>query len=165
MIRQPKKLFTVTPNAASFVTPYSSGDVIGAVNKIANAVLDSGAVANLVSLSLMDKADTTGVAMDIFFFDSAPASSVGADNSAFGPTDADMLKCLGAVHIATTDYTASANNTIATIKNINLLLEALKPAAVTGASNRDLYCVVVTRGSITLGAASDLVLRLGIDQT
>ena len=52
-----RKVVTVTPAAASFATPYSSGDVIGAVNEIQNAAVNSGQDVKLDSLVVLDKAN------------------------------------------------------------------------------------------------------------
>jgi hypothetical protein len=154
MLRQ---IFTVTPNAASFATPYSSGDVIGAPVEVPSAVAASGAAAFLRSLVVIDKTNQKS-AIDLVFFSEAPSNSVGADNAAYALNDADAAKLLGRVSVAGADYISSGTtNAEATIRNVELMLQA----AVKKSS---IWVLVVSRGTPTYGAASDLIIKLGLEQ-
>ena len=102
-----KKVISVTPAAASFATPYSSGDVIGAVNTVANAAKSNGLQVKLDTVIVLDKANQKA-AIDIVFFDEAPANSIGADNAAYALNDADLTKVIGRYSIAGADYVSSS---------------------------------------------------------
>ena len=152
-----RKVITVTPDLASFATPYSSGDVMGAANTITDAATDTKGVVKLDSLVVLDKANQKA-ALDIIFFDEAPAASFGADNAAYALNDSDLSKVVGRVSVATGDYVSSStNNAEATLKNIELTMQAR-------AGVKDLYCVVVSRGTPTYGSASDLLIKLALEQ-
>jgi len=157
MDRFPAIVVTVTPNMASFATPYSSGDVIGSVTKIPNALLDMGYCAKLLSVVVLDAANQKS-ALDFVFFTQTPANSIGADNSPYALNDADLLKVCGRFSVLTADYVSSGtNNAEATKTNIKLLLEGVP-------GSRDLYMAVISRGTPTYGSASDLSIKLGLEQ-
>lgn len=151
------KVVSITPAAASFATPYTSGDVIGAVNTISHAVLDGAGCSRLLSLAVLDKANQK-VALDLIFFSEAPVNSIGVDNAAYALNDADLAKVLGRITVATGDYVSSgATNAEATLKNIMLLMESAPKST-------DLFMAVIARGAPTYGSASDLIVRLGLEQ-
>lgn len=148
---------TVTPNAASFATPYSSGDVIGSLNTITNAVLQNKSSAILKSLLVLDAANQKS-AIDVVFFHTAPENSFGADNAAYALNDADLTKLIGRVSVAGADYiSSSTTNAEATLKLQDILLQSAR-------GDKNIYCVVVSRGTPTYGSATDLVLKFGLDQ-
>lgn len=153
-----RRLFSVSPVATSFATPYSSGDVIGAVTEIPTALLDDGASALLKSLVALDKSNSK-VALDVLFFNQQPVNSLGADNAAYALNDADLSKLLGRIGVAGADYVSSSTlNAEATYKNIDLVLEGV-------AKSKSLWMVVVARGAITLGSVGDLTFKVGLDQS
>ena len=157
MQRMPVKIFSVIPAAASFATPYSSGDVIGGLNTITGAVLDTGACAKLDSIVVLDAANQKS-AIDLVFFGDVPASSFGADNAAYALADGDLLKLIGRYSVAGADYVSSSTtNAEATLRNIELDLQAV-------ANSKNLYVVVVSRGTPTYGSATDLTIKLGMEQ-
>jgi hypothetical protein len=157
MDKRPRKILSITPAAASFATPYSSGDVIGGTNTITAAVLDPKGVSRLESVVVLDKANQKA-ALDLVFFNAAPAASFGADNAAYGLNDSDLDKCIGRISVATGDYASSGtNNAEATLKNIGLILDAI-------AGSTSVYMVVVARGAVTYGSATDLIIKLGLEQ-
>jgi hypothetical protein len=135
---------------------YANVDVIDGVKTVAHAFIDDGGQALLQSLVVTDKAKQKSD-LDIFFFDEAPATSVGADQAAFALADTDLAKCLGSVTVAAADYKDSSAASVATLKNIQLMLQAKR-----GAKARSLYLVVVSRGTPTYTSASDLSLKLGL---
>lgn len=152
------KILTITPAAASFATPYTSGDVIGAVNTLSKAVEEMGGAAVLDSIVVLDKANQKS-ALDLVFFNEAPVNSIGADNDAYGLNDADLTKVVGRISVAGSDYVSSGtNNAEATLRNVGLLLQALS-------GSQSLYMAVVARGGPTYGSATDLVVKLGFKQS
>lgn len=156
-VRSYTTIITATPAAASFATPYSSGDVIGGANTLTNAVHKTPGTGIIQSIVVLDKANQKS-ALDILFFDTTPANSFGADNAAYALNDADLGYCLGRYSVAAADYVSSSTNSAeATIRSVGLPIKA-----ATGA--RDIYMVVVSRGTPTYGSATDLIVRVGILQ-
>lgn len=155
MLRKSSIVITVVPDIIA--AAYASGDVIGTPQVVTNAVLSQGGTGKLTSLMIADKANAK-VALDILFFDSAPATSIGADNAAYALADADTPKLLGRVAIAGADYVSSGTaNAEATIKNIGLILQA-------ASGSKNIYMAVICRGAPTYASVSDLQIRLGIEQ-
>jgi hypothetical protein len=150
------RLFTVTPAAASFATPYSSADVIGGVNTVTDVVDFRSAGCKLISLSVLDAANQKS-ALDIYFFSDLPATTVGDDNAAYVLVDSDLAKLIGHIHVTAADYVSSSTtNAEVTYNNIQMVLQ---PAV----KSRNIYVLVVSRGTPTYGSATDLLVRLGIE--
>ena len=155
MARPNRRVIEVTPALANFASAYAANDQLGIVNTLANALSDEKGISKLVSVSILDKAKQKK-ALDVFLFDASP-TLVSADNDEFEMTDANMLKCIGVVKVDAADYSDNKNSAVATIQNLNLMLQGV-------AASTSLYCVLVTRGTPTYGAAGDLVVKLGFDQ-
>lgn len=153
LARHGSKIISVAPVMAGGVA-YTSGDIVGQVNTLSRAVLDNGGSAKLKSIAVVDKAKQK-IAAELWFFSSSP--TVPADNAAWDITDAlAVADCLGAIAIPATAYMDSASNSLATVTNCELLLQAV-------AKSQDLYCVLVTRGTPTY-AVNDLQIRVGLEQ-
>ncbi len=151
------KLITITPALAGFGAAYTTADVLGGVNTIPKAVLSDGGSAKLTSLSILDKANQKS-AIDLIFFSEAPVTTVGSDNAAYVLDDTDLAKVIGRVTVAAASYVSSSTtNAEATVTNLQLILQAK-------AKSQDLYVLAVARGGPTYGAATDLVIRLGLEQ-
>lgn len=164
--RKSFKIVTATP--VIIPAAYSSGDFIGSLTRIPDAVLDSSGVCLLQSLVVVDKA-LQSVALDLWFFDNA-VTIASADNAAFDLTDAELAAYgIGSITLAAGDYKASSSNSMATLRALNLVLQSkvgvsnnkLLPA---GASPRDLYFALVSRATPTYASASDLVFKFGFEQ-
>ncbi len=155
LIRQRVNVVTIVPAAASFATPYQTGDVIGGTNTISNAVLDNESSSVLDSLVVLDAANQKS-AIDLVFFDAAPVASYGADNSTYALNDSDLSKLIGRITVGGSDYVSSSTtNAEATLRNLGLVLQA-------AVGKTTLYCVVVCRGAPTYGSATDLSIKLAL---
>ncbi len=141
----------VTPALASFATPYTANDVLGGINTVVSRALGTKSIEALGSLTVIDKAKQTAD-IDVCLFDSLP-SAIAADNAAWDLTDANALKTLGCVSVATADYIDSASNSVATKRGLSLLIP-------TG-SGQVIYAVAITRDGPTFVSATDLVIRFG----
>lgn len=156
-LRKNQKVIAITPVLTSFATPYSSGDVLGAILTVSAVVQDPKGVATLSTVVVLDQTNQKS-ALDLVFFDDLPASSIGADNAAYGLADADLAKCLGRVSVVTGDYASSGSaNAEATLRNLGLMMQAK-------AGKKDIYVAIIARGTPTYGSASDLSIKLGFDQ-
>lgn len=152
-----RKIFTVTPAAASFATPYSSGDVIGGANEVVGAALNSGQAVKLDSVVVLDAANQKS-AIDLVFFNEAPANSIGADNAAYALNDADLAKVIGRISVAGADYVSSSTtNAEATLRDLELTLQPK-------AGSKSIFVAVISRGTPTYGSATDLKVKLSVEQ-
>lgn len=155
LIHQNVTVIKVVPALASFATPYSSGDVLGALNTISGAVLSGKGACVVDSIVVLDDANQKS-SVDLIFFDSAPVNTVGADNAAYALNDADLDKVLGRISVLNTDYVSSSTtNAEATLRNQGLLLEA-------AAGSTTLYILAVSRGTPTYGNAGSLRIKIGL---
>jgi hypothetical protein len=159
LIRLPGDLKTVVISGAA-TGAYASGDQIGVPVEIQNAVMDSGALAEVSSLTFHDvaKADQP---VDVIFFSQQP--STGTDNAAWAPTAADLALILGAVQIPTTAYSDGAARSVASVSNIGLKIKAGK--ASIAQSSKSIWVLLVSRGTPNYGAAANtLSLLVGLRQ-
>jgi hypothetical protein len=119
------------------------------------ALSAEGRVTMLQDLMLVDKEDNTAWSLTLLFADSS--ISLGSLNAAPSITDANALKLLGLVQIATTDWIDIGGAKVAFAKNIGLVLEA--------ASGTQCYVAgFITAGGTgaTFTNASSLQLRAGL---
>jgi len=151
--------FTVTPIIDTNI--YASGDQVGSLNTIANAVCDNGGTGVLSHVTIVDKAKQNSILTLLFF--SALPTLVSSDNAPLDISDVEMDKCLGKVAVDTTDYVDLANNSVATINGNGLVLDNKEPNKDISLK-RNIYMVVLAGGSPTYGTTSDLVIQLGIMQ-
>ncbi len=146
--------FTLVTVAAA----YADGDLIVGANALGDIAADSGGVARLQSIVLLNKI-ATAVPLDLMFFEATAAGAgptiASADNAAIDITDAEMLKCIGVVNVPAAAYTMLASCAVATVRGIDLPLKALK-------KTKNFFVVPVARGAVTFTSISDLILRLGI---
>ncbi len=150
-----QKLISYTPVLETGAL--ASGDVMSVAAEVAGVALDPGGCALLKSIVLSDNANQKQ-SLDILFFDSQPANSLGALNAAYALVDADSAKLLGRISVITTDYVSSgSNNAEVTVKNIDLMLKA-------ASRSKSIYIAIVCRSGTPTYAASSIVMRLGIEQ-
>lgn len=157
VIEGKSKIVSATPTLDTNV--YAANDRVGSVMEFANAMDDASGTGIIVSVTVLDKA-TQGVALSLFLFKDIPTVA-SADNAALDISDAEMAKCVGVIPIATGDYVATASNTIATVRDVSLLVGATKSA--TSLTGKSLYGVLRTGGTPTY-AADSLVVSLCIKQ-
>lgn len=156
LARKGAAIIVAAPTVSSGVA-YSSGDQIGAVTKLTAVTdLDRGSVL-LKTITIIDK-DKQKSAMDFYFFDQDPTNTV-ADNSAADISDSELvLKCIGMVSVANTVYADLANGSVGTKPAIDLIL---KPGA---ARSRDLWVLIVSRGTPTYTSTSGLAFKFAFEQ-
>ena len=145
--------FSVTPTIST--TVYASGDVLGGLQTISNAVRKSGGSGTILSILVLDKTQAQRAAIDILVFDRSV--TVAADNAPVAMSDADMANCLGVISIGAynTAWPGTPLNSISTLVNVGL------PIVCNGA---DLYFVPVVRATPTYVATTDLVFIFTILQ-
>jgi len=160
LIRQDSKIIKVTL-AVTASSAYSSGQQVGGLNRIPDALSDGG-YGILQSAFLVDKAKQK-VAMTVWLFQDAPTLA-SADADSFDLTDAQAAaNLIGTFKFAASDYQDSSSNSLATVVNLGLMLHNASTTNLpSGASKRDIWAVLMTTGTPTYVSTSDLVLGLGI---
>lgn len=134
---------TVTQTIVTDTTAYTAGDFVGTgILTLANILGADGSM--LEAILLTDKSKQS-LAIDFLFFATACPNSTFVNNGALTIHAIDILQYLGHVSIVAGDYTALADNSAATKRDIRL------PLNPTIAS---IYCVPVARGTPTYAASA-----------
>lgn len=153
------KILTMTPVVDTSV--YASGDQLGSLVELQNAVDDSSGTGTVVSVAVLDKASQSASLSVLLFKDKPVVTS--SDNGSLNISDAEMAsKCLGLVPVASNDYVALNASSIATVRNVNLIVASSKSS--DNLSGKSLWAILRSGGTPTYTSASDLVLSIGIKQ-
>ena len=152
------KVVTMTPVVDTSI--YASGDQLGSLVELTNAMDDSSGTGTIVSVAVLDKASQSSVLSVLIFKDKPVVTS--SDNAALNISDAEMAKCLGIVPVASADYVALSACSIATVRNVNLVVGATKSPDNLG--GKSLWAILRSGGTPTYTSTSDLVLSIGIKQ-
>jgi len=137
---------------------YADGDRIGSIQELGSAVANIGGFSVLESISVVDQA-AQDTALDLLFFDEAPTVA-SADNAAIDIAAAELEgKFLGMIQIVAADYKVvkAATNSVATVKDLDLLLKA------TGSAT-SVFVVMVVRSGTPTYLANSLVFNYGLKQ-
>lgn len=140
--------------AVSTSPAYTAGDAVGGKRTLTNALRTSGGTGVLESIHILDRANQKA-AMELFIFDSDPSAATITDNSAF-VFSTDDLKVLAHVTIAASDYITINSKAVATIKGLAIALK--------GNATANLYAALVTTGTPTYAATTDVQLIFGVLQ-
>lgn len=144
----------IKSTAAVTAAAYSAGNAVGAKRTLTSAVRSSGGSGILQSVAILDRANQKA-AMTVFIFDSDPAAATITDKAAF-VFSTDDLKVIAQVNIGAGDYVTTNGKAYAILSGLNIPL-----LAVGGTS---LYAAVVTTGTPTYAAITDVQVEFGILQ-
>lgn len=137
---------TVTASSA-----YTSGNAIGGLVTLASASRVSGGSGLIQSVVLnLKSAQTTST--DVVFFSANPTGSTCTDKTAFSVAAADFDKVLGVVHV--TDWTSLGTPSVGQGQNLAM------PFALS--SGTTIYACVVTRGTPTFTATTDVTIGIRV---
>ena len=145
-------LATISPTVDTLA--YATGDLIGGKLTLPN-VPRQGIIQSLV---LVDQAKQSA-AIDVVIWRRNPGSTTFTDQVALDVADADLLKLACVLSVAAADYDTFADNGVATLTAINVPYE-IDETGQNGAYN--LYACLVSRGTPTFVAGTDVQLQLGI---
>lgn len=138
----------VTPTVST--TPaYTAKDAVGALMTFSNAVRASGGTCRLEAVQVVDKGQQMAD-LELVLFDRTLTAPT--DNAIFAPTDAELATCVGVVPIG--GWSDLSTNSVADM--------AVGRSMVLNGT--DLFGVLVTRGTPTYTATSDIVVTLTITQ-
>lgn len=149
------KIVTATPAVDTNI--YASGDLVGTKITLTSATRVATGRGRVVSVTLVDQAKQSA-AIDVVFFNADPSGTTFTDNAALDVADADALKFAGHVSIVAGNYAAFADNSAATVAVSGMGI------AVQPTDGQTLYACLVSRGTPTYAAATDLKLSVGIIQ-
>ena len=136
---------------ASTTAAYEAGDLIGAKNTLTDIWEYSNQTPILCNLTVRDLTKQNA-AMTIVIFDADPTGTTFTDNAALDIADADLAKVIAVIPVAATDYVSFNDNSVATVRNLAIPLDA--------ASGNDIYCAVVSGGAPAY-VANELGLTFG----
>ncbi len=131
---------------------YAAKESIGGLLTFANAVRWSGGSGTIRAVILRDL-DQELAAMDLCLFNASV--TVAGDNSAFDPTDAELLTAIATIPISGGNYADFTDNAVAAISDLNI------PFRVAATS---MYGVLVARSTPTYTGTSDISVTLVIVQ-
>ena len=149
----PRPLLTavsVTPTIST--SAYAAGDNVGGIMEFTSAVRGTGDYATIRTVVVSDD-DSEDAALDLWLFDQTLAGTA-TDNAAFDPDDADLDNLVGKVAIAGADYGTFTDNSAAVVQ----------PDLRVKANATSLFGVLVTSGTPTYTATTDLTVKLIIEQ-
>ena len=150
------KTCTIQP-AVDISGAYASGDLIGKGPLcLSNATRTPGGSGVIHGLTLVDLAKQDA-AIDVLFFDSNLFRTTFTDNGALTVNDTELFHFLGGVKVTASAYHDFADNSCATMASIGLPF-VLRPG------QRDLWVVLVSRGTPTYVATTDFQLSVSILQ-
>ena len=147
----------VVPITTTNGTAYASGDNIGGILSIANAVRNTAGTGFICDLQIVD-INNQRPTVEIDFFTSSPTGTYTNDAAQSFAT-ADALLYLGKVNVATADYTTqSGGSALVGIASKTLQNIPFVCAATT------LFFTIRTTSVVTYSTAQSLIVKIGISQ-
>jgi hypothetical protein len=144
----------IRPSITVSLSAYTAGDVVGGEITLTDAMRVTSGSGYLDSVIIHDT-DNEKAAFTLLFFDADPAANV-ADNAAFSWGTGDPAKLLAKVTVATVDYETLATDAVWYRGDMRI------PVKANGSKN--LYLYIVTTGTPTFTATTDLRMAFGFAQ-
>lgn len=141
----------VTPTVSTSPA-YTAKDCVGGLMTFSNAVRSSGGSGTLMAVQVVDK-DQEMKDVDLVLFDRSITATT--DNAVFDPTDAELANCIGWVPLGVGMYADFNDNSLLSVNSVGLDFVL---------NGTDLIGQLVTRGTPTFSATSDIVVTLTIWQ-
>ena len=150
------KATVITATPVIQAAAYASGDQLGSLVTLSNAMDSTKDTGTVMSVTVIDKAEQSSDLSILFF--SAEPTIASADNAALSITDAEVAaKLLGVVSVSASDYVDIGNQHVAQKTSVGLMLQS-------AAGSTSLYCLLLCEGTPTYASTSDLVLKIGVVQ-
>lgn len=169
-----KKLVRLQITPVVSTTAYTSGDCLGPLTTVSNAVRFSGGSGRILGVQVLDKTQAVRPLMDLVLFDRTVTTA--ADNAPFQCSDADMAFCLGVIPLVwnaanqyNTAWPGTPLNSIATIPGPEVTTTATQNFATMFpfnfvCSGTDLFAQLVIRSASTLTTTADITVSFTIEQ-
>ncbi len=149
---------TVSPTVTAGA--YSSGQDIGGKLTFTGALRNSTRSGMLVSVSVVDQAAQTAD-LEVVLFNDNPSSTTFTDAATLDIADADMAKIAGVISLGSTSRFSYADNGI---KYIGSLAIPLQGGQASGTASRTVYAALVSRGTPTFAASTDVSVMICVSQ-
>jgi hypothetical protein len=137
---------TVTASSA-----YASGNAVGGLITVSNVARVS-AGSGLIQSVIIDTKSAQTTSTDLVLFNANPSGSTCTDKTAFSVAAADFDKIIGVAHV--TDWTSLGTPSVGQAQNL-----AMPFALASGAT---VYACLVTRGTPTFAATTDVSVTLRV---
>lgn len=150
----PCAITTISQTPTVSTTPaYTAGDAVGGKLTFANATRVSAYSGRVKSVIVTDQNKQNSV-IDLVLFNADPSGTTFTDNAILDIADADMVKIIARVPLV--DWVNLNDNAFCAVNNLSLDFNL--------ASGSALYGCLVTRGTPTFAATSDIIVTLVIEQ-
>jgi hypothetical protein len=147
-----KKTITITVTPTITAGAYSANDNVGGLLKFKSADLTKELSAVIKGICIGDAA-AQEASTDLVFFSSNPSASTFTNNGAQAIADADLPKIIHVENV--TAYDSFSDNSVATVASIDTFIPHTDA----------IYVALVTRGTPTYVATSDLDITLVLEVT
>lgn len=155
----PTKFVSASPTCDTSV--YATGELVGGLLTFSGALQTNAGTGYVVSVNMVDKA-AQGVDFDVVLFGDNPSSTTFTDQVALDIADGDLAKVIAVVPLAgTASRFAFSDNSVHFSGSLALPIRTdLTLATRTGT----VYGALVSRGTPTFAASTDVTIVLGISQ-
>lgn len=148
------RITTVTP--AVDTSAYATGEVVGGLLTFTDAVRPTTGAGILIAAGISDKS-AQAQDLELVIFESSPSASTLTDQAAFDPADADISKIVAVISFGSGSRFAFSDNGF---KYVGSLAYPVRARDASGLVSGTLYGVLVSRGTPTFAAASDVSVRI-----
>lgn len=150
-IARGRKTISQTPTITAGA--YSANDAVGGKLTFAGAAIAGAQTGAIRAVVLQDKAKQA-IAADLVLFNADFTPT--ADNAAFAPSTTDLAKIIGVIPLPSANYSSFNANGVQTVQ-CDLPFELAEGSTA-------IYGQLVTRGTPTYAATSDLTIALVVEQ-
>ena len=145
------RVITASPTVDT--NAYATGELVG--GKLTFTGSKAGFV---VSAQITDLA-AQAVDFDVVLFDANPSATTFTDQAAFDIADADIPKVIGVINFPSTSRFAFADNSVHFVGGLGIPFSG---SMVSG--NPTIYGALISRGTPTFAASTDVKVKLAISQ-
>lgn len=147
-------IILISPTVTGDTNGYVTGDNVGGLLTLSDAVPPSRPYGMIRGVTIVNDTISASTPFDVFFFNANPSGTTISNNGAQSIASADQAKVIGVAHCS--DITSDGACTVHQAQNLSM--------PFTVPSGTSIYATIVVRGSMTLGAATDVVLTVRIQQ-
>lgn len=153
------KVIVMTPTISTSI--YASGDQLGSLVELTNAMDDSSGTGTIVSVSVTDRASQSSTMQLLLFRDKPVVAST--DNGALNIADDEMAnKCVAMIPIPTASYVALSASSVVSVLNVQVIVDSVRSADNT--TGKSLWAILRSGGTPTYTSTTDLVVKIGMKQ-
>ena len=152
------QIFPITNDMTTTIATTTTGQSIGGLQTLANAVITSGALGANNSSGYIQNLTVTFTdaigsgPLDIYYFNASPSGSTCTNDAAFVLANADRDKVIGIVHV--TDFTLSNTAVVAQAGNLSI--------GYGLASATSIFACVVARASFVIAGTTNASLQTNV---